>query len=239
MAISRTPDSTALRHRKNIVGYTKKASVSGFNWLAPQFSTVGATTVDLKDITLTGDGVGNGGESLAILDEGGAPVGDPYVFWSKDVTGEENDCWFDFNEWAPITGVSFALGDGVMISAGDGINYTVAGEVPKVNVEFVTIDGFNFTGNPFPSDIDLQNIVLSGDGVGNGGESLAVLDEGGAPIGDPYVFWSKDVTGEENDCWFDFNEWVPITGVTIGGGDGVLLSAAAGVTVTIKVPYTM
>lgn len=109
----------------NIVGYTAKTSVSGFNWLAPQFSTVGATTIDLSDITLTGDGVGNGGESLAILDEGGAPVGDPYVFWSKDVTGEENDCWFDFNEWSPITGVTIGGGDGVLLSAGAGVTVTI------------------------------------------------------------------------------------------------------------------
>ena len=238
-------DSTALRHRKNIVGYTQKTSVSGFNWLAPMFNSVGVNTVSLKDISISDGGAGGigwGTEILQTLDDGGAVVSNYfYNDPAMDPAGEQTGYYWADETGAPVD-VNFSMGEGFLLYTASGdINYTVAGEVPEEAITLTSVAGFNFTGNPFPSALPLSNIVISDGGAGGigwGTEIIQTLDDGGAVV-DNYFFNdpAMDPNGEQTDYY-----WADETGaqisVSLQPGDGVLLyTASPDLEVTFTPPY--
>ncbi len=218
----------------NIVGFISTQSVEGFNWVAPMLTTVGADTVALKDVSISDGGAGTigfGGEIIMVLDEVGdvtasysyAEGADGYV-WNDDLTGDvANDVF--------VPGSAFA------VYLADGLTLSVCGEVTNPqDVTLTTIEGFTFTGNPFPVDISVQDIAISDGGAGTigfGGEIIMVLDEVGdvtasysyAEGADGYV-WNDDLTGDVADF-------------TLTPGTAFALYAADGLEVTIKAPATL
>ncbi|MBP5227598.1 MAG: hypothetical protein J6336_09455 [Kiritimatiellae bacterium] len=215
----------------NIVGFISTPAVDGFNWVAPMLTTVGADTVALKDISISDGGagtIGYGGEIIMVLDAVGdvtasysyAEGADGYV-WNDDLTGD-------------VATDSFVSGNAFAVFLADGLTLSVCGEVSNPqDVTLTTTEGFNFTGNPFPVDISIQDIAISdGDAgtIGYGGEIIMVLDAVGdvtasysyAEGADGYV-WNDDMTGDEAD-------------VALTPGSAFALYAADGLEVTIKAP---
>ena len=216
-----TPAFPTLYANKNNVGYTTKTTTSGFNWYAPMFTSVGLNTIDIQDIKLTGDDL-DYVANIQILDEGGA-LTTQFIF--------DGEGWLDDNFAPAEATISFA--DGILIDTGDdgaGAVCTVAGEVPAENASFVTVAGFNFTGNPFPATIDIQDIKLTGDGL-DYVANIQILDEGGS-LATQFIF--------DGEGWLDDN-FAPAT-FALAPGAGILIDTGddgAGATVTIKVPYTL
>ena len=225
----------------NIVGYTQKTATAGFNWYTPMFTGVGLNTIDIQDIVLSGDAVGFGGENIQILDEGGATA-TMYIYLDGEMSGLGETCWLDDNMEKATA--SFASGDGIMIDTGDegaGISCTAAGEVPTADVTFTTIAGFNFTGNPFPAAIDIQDITITDDAgaVGWGGENIQILDEGGATA-TMFIYLDGEMSGLGETCWL--NDDMEKATFSFAPGDGFMIDtgdSGAGYTVKIKAPYTL
>ena len=225
----------------NIVGYTTKTTTSGFNWYAPMFTGVGEDFIDIQDITLSGDSVGWGSENIQVLDEGGATVA-MFIYLDGEMSGLGETCWL--NDEMEKASFSIATGDGIMVDTGDegaGISCTAAGEVPTANVTFTTIAGFNFTGNPFPAAIDIQDISITDDAgaVGWGSENIQVLDEGGATA-TMFIYLDGEMSGLGETCWL--NDEMEKATFAFAAGDGFMIDtgdAGAGYTVTIKAPYTL
>ena len=117
----------------NIVGYDTMTSEAGYNWIGPEFRTVGYNTVNIHDIELSGDAVDPaGGDNIQFLDYRGVTV-ESYDWVSKDDSGEAKDGWFDQGEWEKPT-KTIAKGEGVMI-------YTKAAGVT------INVPGFAITNN--------------------------------------------------------------------------------------------
>jgi len=237
----------------NIVGYTQKTSVSGFNWLAPMFIDVGTslgdsgTSVSLDSIALSDGGAGGigwGGEIIQILDDGGAVTTEYYYNDPlNDLSGEQTDYYWGDAAGTPVT-ASIGAGDSVLLfTASEDIGYTVAGQVPESNITLTSVAGFNFTGNPFPASLPLANIAISDDGAGSigwGGEIIQILDDGGAVTTEYYYNDPlNDLSGEQTDYYWGDAAGTPVT-VSIEAGDGVLLfTASDGLQITITKPYTL
>ena len=225
----------------NIVGYTQKTATAGFNWYTPMFTGVGLNTIDIQDIVLSGDKVGWGSENIQILDEGGATV-TSYFYYDSGMTGLDKTCWVD-DDFAAVS-FAIAAGDGVLIDTGDdgeGVACTAAGEVPTADVTFTTVAGFNFTGNPFPATIDIQDITITDDAgaVGWGSENIQILDAGGATT-TSFFYYDPGMTGLDTICWVD-DDFAAVS-YAFAAGDGFLIDTGddgAGYTVTIKAPYTL
>ena len=117
----------------NTVGYDTMTSAAGFNWIGPEFRTVGFNTVNIHDIELSGEAVDPaGGDSIQFLNANGNTV-ESYDWVSKDDSGEAADGWFDQGEWEKPT-KTIAKGEGVMI-------YTKSAGVT------ITVPGFNLPNN--------------------------------------------------------------------------------------------
>lgn len=196
----------------SVVGYQTKTTVSGFNFIAPTFKSVGSGSVDIQDIKLDGD-VTEYADSIQVLDEGGATA--EIYLWTADG-------WIDFNTFAQAN-VSLVAGESILVDTANAVSATMAGEVGTTPYETTSVAGFNFVGNTTPVDIDIQTITLEGDYT-EYADSIQILDDGGATA--EIYLWTAD-------GWIDFNTFAPAT-KTIEAGLGLLIDTAnAGVTITV------
>lgn len=162
---------------------------------------------------------------------------------SYDMTGEATDYY-----WGDAAGVkaafSIAPGQAVVINCSENLSITTAGQVPSEKVEFTSIADNNFTGNPFPSAIDIQAIKISDGGAGGigwGTEMFSVWE--GVPTvaeGSEFIYCdpSYDMTGEATDYY-----WGDATGAKVSyeipAGQGVVINCAEGLNISIEPPYSL
>ena len=131
-----------------------------------------------------------------------------------------------------------------MVNCAADLSVTIAGAVPTENVEFTTVAENNFTGNPFPSAIDIQSIRISDDGAGTIGwgtenfsiwEGLPTAVEGSGFL---YLDPSMDPNGEATDYYWGDENANKAT-YSIPAGQGVVINCAADLTITINPPYSL
>lgn len=103
--------------------------------------------------------------------------------------------------------------------------------------------GFNWYAPMFTgvglNTIDIQDIILSGDAVGFGGENIQILDEGGATV-TMFIYMDGEMSGLGETCWLDDN--MAKATYSFAAGAGFMIDTGdegAGYTVTIKAPYTL
>ena len=233
----------------NIVGYSGNTTGADNNFRVIPFNAVGFNTSDIQQIKISDGGAGSigyGTETFSVWE--GVPTvaeGSEFVYLdpTMDMSGEATDYyWGDANfERAAF---SIAPGQAVVVNCVADLDVTTAGQVPTGNVEFTSISDNNFTGNPFPTAIDIQNIKISdggAGGIGYGTENFSIWE--GVPsvvAGSEFVYLdpSMDMSGEATDYyWGDANFEKAI--YSIPAGQGVVINCSEGLNVTIVAPYSL
>lgn len=235
-----------LKFEDSNVGYTSKAAGANLNWYAPQFFTVGANTTDINAVKLNdgGAGVVGWGDSMQIV----GPLGNPaemYLYWdaSIDPAGEATAAYWGDDEGNAVS-VSFDAGNGIAIDNAAELEFSIdnAGDVPAADVSFAAGANLNWTGNPFPAEIDINAVKLDdgGAGVVGWGDSMQIV----GPLGNPaemYLYWdaSIDPTGEATEAYWGDDEGNAVD-VKLPAGAGFAIDNAAELEFTIKIacPYT-
>ena len=201
----------------NVVGYLDYNLSYGFNFFSPVFEKVDGSDLMLSDISL--EDAGDGLSLIQIVTTGGA-LGATYSWMSAASTGEAEDCWFDQDNWMPV---DFALSDGqgfYVYSGTANAKAKVNGQVRNSVFNVPLAYGFNCVGNSTPKDLDIQDMKL--ENAGDGLSLIQVVTTGGA-LGAAYSWMSAASTGEAEDCWFDQDNWAPISSVTYLAGEGFYL----------------
>ncbi len=233
----------------NAVGYSGNTTGSDNNFVTIPFNAVGFNTGDIQQIKLSDGGAGGIGwlgETFSIW-EGAPTVAEGSDFFycdpSMDMSGEATDYY-----WGDAAGTkaafSIAPGQGVVVNCAADLSSTVSGQVPTEQVSFTTIVDNNFTGNPFPSAIDIQAIKISDGGAGGIGwlgETFSIWE--GAPTvaeGSDFFYCdpSMDMSGEATDYYWGDAAGNKAT-YSIPAGQGVVINCAADLTVTIDPPYSL
>ena len=229
----------------NTVGYTSKAAGSNLNWYAPQFFSCGYNTIDINNIKLDDGGamtVG-WGDSMQIV----GPLGNAtemYYFWDpvSDLTGTATDYYWGDVDANAVT-VSFDAGDGIAIDNGAELEYSInnSGDVPAADISFAAGANLNWSGNPFPEPINLNDIKLDDGGamtVG-WGDSMQIV----GPLGNAtemYYYWDpvSDLTETATDYYWGDVEANAVN-VTLNPGDGFAIDNGSELTYDIKIacPY--
>lgn len=233
----------------NIVGYNTGTTGSDNNFITIPFAQVGFNTSDIQQIALDDGGEGSlgwGGEIFEIW--AGAPEvvagsGFFYLDPSMDPAGEATTYYWG-DESSAKASFSVAPGQGVVVNCAENLTSMTAGEVPVGDVTFTSVADNNFTGNPFSSNIDIQDISLDDGGEGSlgwGGEIFEVW--AGAPevvagSGFFYLDPSMDPAGEATTYYWG-DESSAKAEYSIAPGKGVVINCAEGLTVTIKAPYSL
>ena len=213
------------------------------------FNAVGFNTSDIQQIKISDGGAGSIGwlaENFSIWE--GVPTvadGSEYVYCdpSMDPNGEATDYyWGD----ADLNRASFSIapGQGVVVNCAADLDFTTSGEVPAGQVSFTSVAENNFTGNPFPSAIDIQDISISDGGAGNIGwlaETFTIWE--GVPTvreGSEFVYCdpSMDPNGEATDYYWGDGDLNRAT-YSIAPNQGVVINCVQGLTITINPPYAL
>ena len=178
-----------------------------------QFLNIGASTaIDLNSIVPIGDSVADNVQ-IQTLTPGGATK-DSYT-WNDWVA--DTPCWVD-DSLAPVSGVSFEPGQGLFIlgtASTQGIQ--TSGEVGASDIVVQLQNGGTATGNPFPVEVALSDVIPEGDSVADNVQ-IQTLTPGGATK-DSYT-WNDWVA--DTPCWVD-DSLMPVTGVVFGPGEGLFV----------------
>ena len=205
----------------NTVGYQKVTLVPGFNFVAPQFLTVGGGSIDIQSVHLdVADADATGGDNIQILDADGNPVAQYYWFPAEWIDGVKSG-WVD--ETGDRAAVDIANGLAVLIEAVDDSTVTISGEVCTNDAATVSVAGFNFVGNASPVEVDIQDFQIDiADADATGGDNIQILDDTFNPVAQYYWFPAEWIDGVKSG-------WVDETGdraqVSIAPGQGFLFES--------------
>ncbi len=214
----------------NIVGYQQTTCIAGLNFVAPDFTQVGANTVKVGDILVLGDSVTSMGDNLQIIDDNGDYLSG-YTWSSGGDMGAQDGWYNDDGEFA--NNETIARGLALLLSCEeDDVVVQVSGEVNTNNVSLVCGAGLNSVGNFFPAAIAVGNFVISGDSVTSMGDNLQIIDDNGDYLSG--YTWSAGGDMGAQDGWYDDDGNFAATDL-IDPGLGMLLSCEEdGVQLTIS-----
>lgn len=213
------------------------------------FNAVGFNTSDIQQIGISDGGAGTIGwgtetfdiwEGLPTLREGAGFI---YYDPAMDPNGIETGYYWSDADGNRAT-FSIAPGQGVVVNCAEDLTFNTAGDVPMNKIEFTTIADNNFTGNPFPTAIDIQAISISDGGAGTIGwgtetfdiwEGLPTLRQGAGFI---YYDPAMDPNGVETTYYWSDADGNKAT-YSIPAGQGVVINCAADLTISIEPPYSL
>ena len=225
----------------NTVGFASPNAAANLNFYVPQFFDVGYNTTSIQSIQLDdgGTGVVGMGDSMQIV----GPFGNPaaaYAYFNFAYFGGTGFYWTD-ESFLPVE-VSFDQGDGFAIDNASSFAFAVrtSGEVPTSAMSFAAASNLNWTGNPFPQSISIQDVQLDdgGAGVVGMGDSMQIV----GPFGNPaaaYAYFNFAYFGGTGFYWTD-ESFQPVE-VAFAPGQGFAIDNASGFTFDIKIacPYTL
>ena len=212
------------------------------------FATIGSelNTSDIQQIGISDGGqggIGYGTETFSVWS--GVPTvlaGSEYFYLdpSMDPLGEATD-YFWADDSSVKAAFSFAPGQGVVVNCAAGLNFTTAGQVATNDVQFTSVADNNFTGNPFPTTIDIQNISIIDEsgtaGIGYGTETFSVWEGVPTVVAGSEFFYldpSMDPLGEATEFFWADDSSTKAT-YPITPNQGVVVNCAAGL--KIKIAY--
>ena len=233
----------------NTVGYTGSTSGADNNFITVPFNAVGYNTADIQQIGISDGGAGGigwGTENFSIWE--GVPTvvdGSGFFYWdpSMDPNAEATTYYWGDGSCAKAS-FSVAPGQGVVVNCAADLQFTTAGDVPSGKIEFTSVADNNFTGNPFPSPIDIQAISISDDNqgtIGWGTENFSIWE--GVPTvvdGSGFFYWdaSMDPTAEATTYYWGDGSCAKAT-YSIPAGQGVVINCAADLKISIEPPYSL
>ena len=253
--------------------------MTGFNYVAPTFVNIGGNhDVNIQDIQLPED-AGDQAADIQILDEAGLYT-EFYLWYKKRSDGQvgprnyripcpegKNGVWFlvEFDEEGDPSDYTYAedktieWGTGFQLNAEEGAITIFDGQVTDENVyQAAYCTGFNYFANPYPAEINLQDIQLSED-AGDQAADIQILDEAGLYT-EFYLWYKKRSDGQvgprnyripcpegTNGVWFlvefdeegDPSDYTYAEDKTFAGGDGIQINAEEGAEFSILAPYDL
>ena len=218
------------------MGFSKiESQLRGFSGGGFAFSSVTSQPMDLQQILPVapkGEDAGNWMFYVSLMTTGGS-TGDTFVYMTQNGDGVAKDGWYDAdgNE-TYIKGVQFARGEGFFFSSdfdeGSGAGFITSGAVDNTAFASSAVRGFNAKCNPYPVEIDLQDIMPvppEGEDAGNWMFYISLVTTG-ASTGDTFVYMTQDSDGVAKDGWYDSdgNETY-IEGIKFKPGEGFFFSS--------------
>ena len=211
--------------------------------VAPQFVNVGASeSIPLESIVPVGDGASDTVEIQTIT--AGGLTKDSYMWVDYAGEGWDEEGWIDSNaelgEYYPVvSGVTFEPGQGLYVFGQDGLAVQTAGKVGTADVVVSLRAGATATGNPFPTQVSLTDIIAVGDGASDTVE-IQTITAGGLTK-DSYMWVDYAGEGWDEVGWIDSNaelgEYYPlVTNVSFAAGQGLCVFGQDGLSIRFPAP---
>ena len=226
------PVHTCYRWDSLLVGYAQTGIKLGGTITTPLFVNIGSSeAVDLQSIIPTGDDTSDN-VFIQTLDAYGRTV-DSYgwINWAGESGNQE--AWCDDN-YTILTGVSFQAGQGLWVTSNSEEDQTVqtAGKVGTNDVTVALRLGGTLTGNPFPTSVNIQDILPQGDDTSDN-VFIQTLDAYGRTVNSyGWINWAGENGNQE--AWVDDN--YNVLDVTFTPGQGLWITTNSEEPQTIRFP---
>ena len=179
--------------------------------VTPQFLNTGSNiAIPLQSISPTGDDTSDN-VFIQTLDAYGRTV----TTYGWNDWNYAKACWVD-DSYTAVENVSFPAGQGLWVqglTVDQGIQ--TAGKVGTSDVVITLQNGCTATGNPFPTAINLQDIVASGTDASDN-VFIQTLD----PYGRTVATYGWNDWNYAEPCWVD-DSYTKVEGVTFVPGQGL------------------
>ena len=172
-----------------------------------------------------------------------------------------NGAWFLYDEendeYSYVDDLEFDYGDCIQLTAEEDAETLVSGQVTDDDVLFADTsaarEGFNYFGNPYPSEISIHDVQMGSD-VSTGMAEIQVL--GANQVTTETYTWYKNRTDGKvgpsgarvdaiegsNGAWFLYdeeNDEYSFADRKFAAGEGFQLTAEEGAEVTILAPFEL
>ena len=211
--------------RWQVVGYANADLVNGNKLICAQFLPVGeAGGYDIQKIVATGADV-ESAVSLQTLTTAGKA--NEIFTWDTWMFVEDEPAWIDD---VGIATRKFAPGEALWVSGQLGYTLQTAGQVGTNDVIVALVNGNVAIGNPFPVNVNIQDIVATGADV-ESAVSLQTLTSAGKA--DEIFTWDTWMFVEDEPAWIDD---VGVATRNFAPGEGIWVSGQNGYTLRIPAP---
>ncbi len=210
----------------NVVGYSKANLENGFKLIGSQFLGMSADGYGIQDIVVEGADV----ENVVMVQTLTAAGKSKEMFsWDTWMYVEAGDA-----KWIDDKGIAtrkFQPGEALWVSGQSSYTFQTAGEVGTSDIVVELVNGFVAVNNPFPLQVNIQDIVATGADVEN-----AVMLQTLTPAGK-----SKEMFSWDTWMYVDAGDakWIDDKGVAtrdIAPGEGLWVSGQSGYTLRIPAP---
>ena len=208
-----------------MVGYAQSGLRAGSTMTGAQFFNVGSdSAVNLQDIKPTGDDTSDN-VIIQTLDAYGHGVA---MYNWVDYAGDSGDqeAWIDTDTFEIVTDVTFAPGTGLWVDgASEAQGLQTAGKVGTEDVIVALRPGSTAIVNPFPTSVNLQDIVPTGDDTSDN-VIIQTLDAYGHGVA---MYNWVDYAGDSGDqeAWIDTDTFEIVTDVDFAPGAGLWVDGSS------------
>jgi len=214
--------------------------------VTPTFVDLGANTAtyNLQNLKLLGEYVGDGASDyIEVWDDSGSMTDTAY-YYVKEEMGYEKDGWVtEVGGDTYVENVNLPLGSGfyLVINSGDDVQVQSAGQVYAGTLTTSPlVMGYNTCGNSLPAQLNIQQIKLFGEYVGDGASDyIEVWDDSGS-MTDTAYYYVKEEMGYEKDGWVtEVGGDTYATGVVYEPGEGFFVIINSGDDVQMQLPAVL
>ena len=190
-----------------------------------QFFNVGTdTAINLQDIKPIGDDTSDN-VIIQTLDAFGNGVS---MYNWINYAGESGDqeAWIDADTFEVVTDVTFAPGQGLWVDGSSDAQYLqTAGKVGKEDLTVTLRAGSTAIVNPFPVEVNLQDIIPVGDETSDN-VIIQTLDAFGNGVA---MYNWVDYAGDSGDqeAWIDADTFEVVTDVVFAPGAGLWVDGSS------------
>ena len=184
------------------------------------FVPVTSGDINIQSILVAGPNIDSGDVNIQTLDSLGGTV-NMYTYYGEDEF--DDDCpagWYDDDGLVDVT---FPAGQGLWVAAPDAdTTLTFSGKVGTSDVVVTLQNGFTATANMMPTNVSIQDIVVTGPNIDSGDVNRQTLDSLGGTV-NMYTYYGEDEF--DDDCpagWYDDDGLVD---VTFTAGQGLWVAA--------------
>ena len=174
---------------------------------------------------------------------------------------KSNGAWFLYDEendeYSYVDDLEFDYGDCVQLTAEEDAETLVSGQVTDDDVLFADAtaarEGFNYFGNPYPSEIDINDVQMGAETLSNGAE-IQILGANQITT-ETYIWYKNRSDGKvgpssarvpaiegSNGAWFLYdeeNDEYSFADRKFAAGEGFQVTAEDGAEVTILAPFEL
>ena len=187
--------------------------------MSAQFANIGtAEAMPLEALTPTGADT----EGVEIQTLTALGYTDKFYTWNTWMY--ETPCWVD-GDGAPVEGVTFEAGAGLWVQGSSTAQaLQSAGKVSKTDAVVQLRNGATAAGNPFPVELDINDILPEGKDSTVDLEGVEIQTLTALGYTDKYYTWNTWMY--ESPCWVD-GDGLPVEGVKFAPGAGLWVQGSS------------